>query len=166
VLYIGSSIGNFEPSEALRLLKRVRTGLRPGDGLLLGVDLVKDDSLLRAAYDDAEGVTAAFNSNMLARLNRELGGDFDLEAFQHRAVWNETESRMEMHLESRQEQTVRLASLDLEVDFAEGEGIHTENSYKYKPEQAEGLLAEAGFEPVGRWTDEQGWFGVYLGRAS
>lgn len=165
VLYIGSSIGNFEPSEALRVLKRVRAGLRPGDGVLLGVDLVKDVSLLLAAYDDAEGVTAAFNSNMLARLNRELGGNFDLEAFHHRAVWNEAESRMEMHMESGQEQRVRLASLGLEVEFAAGERIHTENSYKYRPDQAEGLLTQAGFAPVSRWTDEQGWFGVYLGRA-
>jgi L-histidine Nalpha-methyltransferase len=166
VLYIGSSIGNFDPHEALQLLKRVRAGLRPGDALLLGVDLVKEHELLLAAYDDAAGITAAFNRNMLARLNRELGGEFDLEAFQHRAVWNEAHSRMEMHLESQREQHVRLAALDLELEFAEGERIHTESSYKYGPGRAEALLNEAGFTPVGRWTDEQGWFGVYLGRAS
>jgi L-histidine N-alpha-methyltransferase len=165
VLYIGSSIGNFEPREALRVLKRVRAGLRPGDGLLLGVDLVKEGSLLLAAYDDAAGVTAEFNLNMLTRLNRELAGEFDLERFAHRAMWNEGESRMEMHLESLSEQRVRLAALGLDVEFAEGERIHTENSYKYRPGQAEAALAEAGFATVGRWTDEQGWFGVYLGRA-
>jgi L-histidine N-alpha-methyltransferase len=165
VLYIGSSIGNFEPREALRLLKRVRAGLRPGDGLLLGVDLVKDDALLLAAYDDAAGVTAEFNLNMLARLNREVAGEFDLESFAHRAMWNQGESRMEMHLESRCKQRVRLAALELEIDFAAGERIHTENSYKYRPGQAEAALAEAGFATVGSWTDEQGWFGVYLGRA-
>ena len=165
VLYIGSSIGNFEPREALGLLKRVRAGLRPGDGLLLGVDLVKDDALLLAAYDDAAGVTAEFNLNMLARLNRELDAEFDLETFQHRAVWNESESRMEMHLESRCAQRVRLAELELEVNFAAGERIHTENSYKYRPGQAETALAEAGFATVGKWTDERGWFAVYLGCA-
>jgi len=165
VLYIGSSIGNFEPCEALRLLKRVRAGLRPGDGLLLGVDLVKEDTLLQAAYDDAAGVTADFNLNLLTRLNRELQGEFDLDNFAHRATWNEDESRMEMHLESRCEQRVRLAALELEIDFAEGERIHTENSYKYRPGQAETALTEASFATVGKWTDEQGWFGVYLGRA-
>ena len=165
VLYIGSSIGNFEPCEALRVLKRVRAGLRPGDGLLLGVDLVKDDALLLAAYDDAAGVTAEFNLNMLARLNRELAGEFDLKRFAHRAEWNEAESRMEMHLESLCDQQVRLAALNLDVEFAEGERIHTENSYKYRPGQAEAALAEAGFATVGSWTDKRGWFGVYLGRA-
>ena len=165
VLYIGSSIGNFEPREALRLLRRVRAGLRTGDGLLLGVDLVKDESLLLAAYDDAAGVTAEFNLNLLARLNRELGGEFDLEAFAHRAEWNGRESRMEMHVESLCAQRVRLAELELDIDFAAGERIHTENSYKYRPGQAEAALADAGFATVGRWTDAQGWFGVYLGRA-
>jgi len=139
--------------------------LRPGDGLLLGVDLLKEDSLLLAAYDDEAGVTAEFNRNLLTRLNRELAGDFVLEVFGHRAVWNESESRMEMHLESRCDQRVHLAALDLDVEFAEGERIHTENSYKYRPGQAEAALAEAGFATVGKWTDEQGWFGVYLGRA-
>jgi dimethylhistidine N-methyltransferase len=165
VLYIGSSIGNFELREAAELLERVRAGMKPGDGLLLGVDLRKDEATLRAAYDDAAGVTAAFNMNMLARLNRELGADFDLEAFEHRAVWNEAQSRIEMHLESRIAQRVRLDGLDLEVDFAAGESIHTENSYKYRPGQAEAMLAAAGFEAAGSWTDESGWFGVCLGRA-
>ncbi|MGD0890253.1 MAG: L-histidine N(alpha)-methyltransferase [Terracidiphilus sp.] len=166
VLYIGSSIGNFEPWEASELLERVWAELNPGDCLLLGVDLVKEDSLLLAAYDDLAGVTAAFNMNLLERLNRELGAGFDMEAFAHRAVWNPAESRIEMHLESTVEQTVRLEGLELEVDFAAGESIHTENSYKYRPGQAEALLEASGFEPVESWTDERGWFGVCLGRKS
>jgi len=164
VLYIGSSIGNFEPWEAKRVLTRVRAGLNPGDALLLGVDLKKDEATLLSAYDDAAGVTADFNLNMLARLNRELGAEFQLDAFEHRAVWNARESRMEMHLESRVAQRVRIDALNSEVEFAEGERIHTENSYKYQPGQAEYLMASAGFEPVESWTDERGWFGVCLGR--
>lgn len=165
VLYIGSSIGNFEPEEAERLLCRVRAGLAPGDGLLLGIDLVKDESLLLAAYDDRAGVTAAFNRNLLARLNRELAADFDPQAFAHRAVWNASAARMEMHLESRHAQRVHLRAADLVVEFAEGETIHTENSYKFEPGQAEELLAAAGFAPAGLWTDAREWFAVYLGRA-
>src|SRR5579862_9245655 len=115
VLYIGSSIGNFEPHEAERVLRRVRAGLRKGDGLLLGVDLVKDIPTLLAAYDDFAGVTADFNLNMLARLNRELGAEFTLDSFEHHAVWNEAESRIEMHLESRATQKVTIAALKLEA---------------------------------------------------
>ncbi len=162
VLYIGSSIGNFEPHEAKRLLRRVRAGLNKGDGLLLGVDRVKDRSTLLAAYDDFAGVTADFNLNMLARLNRELGAEFLLDSFEHRAVWNEAESRIEMHLESRIAQKVRIAALKMEVEFAQGETIHTECSYKYKPGQAEAMLCEAGFTECESWTDERGWFNVCL----
>jgi dimethylhistidine N-methyltransferase len=165
VLYIGSSIGNFEPHEAKRLLDRVRAGLKPGDGLLLGVDLAKDEAALMAAYNDAAGVTAKFNRNLLVRLNRELGGDFDPEGFEHRAIWNGVESRIEMHLESRTEQHAHMAALDFEVEFAPGESIHTENSYKYQPGQAEAMLAESGFVPTAGWTDERGWFTVSLGKA-
>lgn len=164
VLYIGSSIGNFDPQEAAALLRRVRTALNPGDSLLLGLDKVKDEATLLAAYDDAAGVTAAFNKNMLIRLNRELDADFDPEDFAHRAVWNATESRIEMHLVSRVAQRVQLPALDLEIAFAAGESIHTENSYKYTPRQTEAMLQEAGFEAVGSWTDRRGWFAVRLGR--
>lgn len=164
VLYIGSSIGNFEPEEAARLLRRVRAGLASGDSLLLGVDLVKDESLLLPAYDDAAGVTAAFNRNILARLNRELGADFNPQAFSHRALWNQAESRIEIYLESRFAQRVRLGA-GLEIDFAEGETIHTENSYKYTLGQVETLLAAAGFLPAGLWTGPREWFAVCLGRA-
>jgi L-histidine N-alpha-methyltransferase len=164
VLYIGSSIGNFEPDEARRILENVREALAPGDAMLLGVDLVKDRNALLAAYDDAAGVTAAFNRNLLVRLNRELGADFDPDAFTHRAVWNRFRSRIEMHLANRLPQTVLIPALDLRVEFAAGETIHTENSYKYRPGQAEALLTEAGYSPAATWTDAQGWFAVCLAR--
>jgi len=164
VLYIGSSIGNFEPHEAALLLRRIRLALAPGDGLLIGVDLRKDVATLLSAYADAAGVTAEFNLNILARLNRELGAEFDLHQFRHIAVWNGVKSRIEMHLESRAEQRVRVKGLGLEIDFAKGERIHTENSYKYAPGQLEEMLTEAGFTPAGRWTDEQDWFAVCLGQ--
>jgi L-histidine N-alpha-methyltransferase len=165
LLYIGSSIGNFEPGESLMLLERVRSAMDQGDCFLLGVDLVKDEAVLHAAYDDAGGVTAAFNKNVLARLNRELDGDFDPETFEHRAVWNAAESRMEMHLVSAKKQEVWLPGIDLRVPFEAGETIHTENSYKYKPGAAESALAKAGFWPEATWTDERGWFAVVLARA-
>ncbi|SRR6266568_3343584 len=165
VLYIGSSIGNFEPDEAQGLLKSVRAALNSGDCLLLGVDLVKDEATLLAAYDDAAGVTAAFNRNVLVRLNRELDADFDPRAFAHRADWNAAKSRMEMHLESGMSQKVWLAALDMRVSFSAGETIHTENSYKYRPGQAEAMLTDAGFDPETTWTDERGWFAVCLARA-
>jgi dimethylhistidine N-methyltransferase len=166
LLYIGSSIGNFEPDEAERLLNDARAALSAGDSMLLGVDLVKSDATLLAAYDDAAGVTAAFNLNLLTRLNREVGADFDLEAFTHRAVWNAAKSRIEMHLESRMRQKVRIPSLDLRISFASGETIHTENSYKYRPGQAEELLTKAGFEPTATWTDEHRRFAVCLAAAA
>ncbi len=165
VLFIGSSIGNFEPRAAKQLLRRVRAGLRAGDCFLLGVDLVKDEATLLAAYDDAAGVTADFNRNLLVRLNRDLDADFDLEAFEHRTLWNAAESRIEMHLASRAAQKVRIAAMDLIVHLAAGESIHTENSYKYRPSQAEDLLAEVGFRPEATWTDDHRWFAVHLGRA-
>ncbi len=166
VLYIGSSIGNFEPLEANRLLETVRSGLKPGDGLLLGVDLAKNESTLLPAYNDAAGVTAEFNRNIIVRLNRELDGDFNPDAFEHRAIWNGIESRIEIYLESRIAQRVRLSALDFEVEFASGETIHTENSYKYRPGQAEAMLAETGFKPAANWKDKQGWFEVCLAKAS
>jgi L-histidine N-alpha-methyltransferase len=165
VLYIGSSIGNFEPHQAAQLLESICTSLEPGDTLLLGVDLRKDERTLLAAYDDAAGITARFNLNLLARLNRELAADFDLETFAHRAVWNPTESRIEMHLESLIAQRVQLPSLDLELSFTAGERIHTENSYKYAPGQAESILRKAGFIAESTWTDERDWFAVCLARA-
>jgi L-histidine N-alpha-methyltransferase len=164
VLYIGSSIGNFEPHQAAQLLARIRAALVPGDSLLLGVDLRKDERILLAAYDDTAGITARFNLNLLARLNRELAADFDLEAFAHRAVWNNRESRIEMHLESLVAQSVLLSLLDLEIRFAAGERIHTENSYKFAPGQAQSILQKAGFTAESTWTDKRNWFAVCLAR--
>jgi len=166
VLYIGSSIGNFEPSEALRLLRRVRAGLQAGDSFLLGVDLVKNENALLDAYDDAAGVTAAFNRNILVRVNSELDANFNPFTFAHCAMWNRAESRIEMHLVSRVAQQVKIAALDLTVDFACGETIHTENSYKYGPGEAEALLEEAGFASDATWTDARQGFAVCLGRAA
>jgi L-histidine N-alpha-methyltransferase len=164
VLYIGSSIGNWEPDEAGRLLNGVRRALRPGDALLLGTDLVKDPAVLHAAYNDAAGVTAAFNKNLLARINRELGADFDLSAFRHSAVFNPVASRIEMYLISRQEQTVRIPALRMRVRFAPSERIHTENSYKFTPAMVRNILSAGGFCLERTWTDERGWFGVHLAR--
>ena len=165
VAFIGSSIGNFEPEQAGRLLKRIRAGIQRDDSLLLGIDLVKNENILIPAYDDAEGVTAAFNLNVLARLNRDFGANFDLNAFEHRAVWNGMRSRVEMHLESLRPQRVHLPELDMVVEFSEGETVHTENSYKYETAQIEEMLGRAGFAPAALWTDPKGWFAVYLGRA-
>ena len=165
VLYIGSSIGNFEQADAAALLRAVRAELRPGDRLLLGADQVKERELLEAAYDDAAGVTAAFNKNVLVRINRELGADFDLEAFAHQACWNPARSRIEMHLKSRRAQRVSIPTLELELSFAAGETIHTENSYKFTDASILELIASAGFALLQQWKDEQGWFGVYLASA-
>jgi dimethylhistidine N-methyltransferase len=169
LLWIGSSIGNFEPHAATALLKRISRTMAAGDCLLLGVDLAprsggKSVEELLAAYDDPAGVTAEFNRNILVRLNRELGANFVPEAFTHRALWNPAESRIEMHLESTSAQAVRLEALGLTVSFQSGERLHTENSYKYSVEQATTLMANAGFPAVAHWTDPESWFAVLLGR--
>jgi dimethylhistidine N-methyltransferase len=164
VLYIGSSIGNFEPGEAIKMLRRIRRSLRSGDALLLGADFAKSSRILVPAYDDSQGVTAAFNKNVLVRLNRELDADFDLDAFRHVAAWNKRCSRMEMHLESTREQQVFLPLLDMDISFTEGERIHTENSYKYTMEMIESILRESGFNLEQTWHDRQKWFGVHLAR--
>jgi L-histidine N-alpha-methyltransferase len=157
-LFIGSSIGNFEPRDAVAVLRQLRGQLVKGDSLLLGIDLRKDPAILLAAYNDAAGVTAAFNKNVLARINRELGADFDLKAFAHEARWNSRLSRIEMHLVSLRRQHVRLAGLGLELDFREGESIHTENSYKYSPRRVKSLLAASGFGQPMFLRDQQGRF--------
>ena len=156
----GSTIGNFEPTEAAELLRRFRAALGPGARLLFGADLVKGRAVLEAAYDDAAGVTAAFNLNLLHRLNRELGADFDVSAFRHRAVWNAEEERVEMHLESLRAQRARLAGR--EIRFAAGETIHTENSHKYRPERLEALAEAAGWKARAMWTDPGRLFSVWL----
>lgn len=162
VLFLGSTIGNFQPREAATLLRDVRRVLRPGDGFLLGVDLKKSKDILDAAYNDALGVTAAFNLNLLQRINRDLGGHFDLRSFSHRAFYDEEKSRIEMHVVSLREHTVHIDALKLEVSFGEGETIHTENSYKYDEEALGRLAADSGFDLAGRWTDSRGWFAEVL----
>ena len=161
-LYIGSSIGNFAPGEAVEILSKLRGQLKPGDSLLLGTDLVKASDLLLSAYDDSSGVTEAFNLNILRRINRDLRAGFDLATFRHEAIWNADASRMEMHLCSTRAQTVRVPALGQSFKFAAGETIHTENSYKFKPESIAHLLQSAGFRTVETWTDEQNWFAVTL----
>lgn len=166
ILYIGSSIGNFEPEEASAILARVRQVLTPGDALLLGVDLPKKSSILHAAYNDARGVTAAFNLNVLARINRELGADFDLRRFRHEAVWNPVASRVEMYLVSLARQTARIPALGMRLTFTEGERIHTENSYKFSHDRVQAILSAAGFGREHTWTDRQACFAVQLCRAN
>lgn len=165
VLFIGSSIGNYEPQEAEALLRGLHAALQPGDALLLGTDLCKPLDVLLPAYDDPGGVTARFNLNMLARLNREAGARFELTRFRHVALWNEAASRIEMHLESLCAQQVPVAALGTALRFREGERIHTENSHKYTEAAAERLLGAAGFRREHSWQDAQGWFGLHLARA-
>ncbi len=164
VLYIGSSMGNFEPLQATALLAQIRRALAPGDALLLGTDMAKDPAVLVPAYDDAQGVTARFNLNMLARINRELGGHFDLGSFHHVTEWNPRCSRMEMYLESTPAQAVRIDALRLQVAFRCRERIHTENSYKFTLPMIESILNNAGFALENTWTDARQWFTVHLAR--
>ena len=161
-LFLGSNISNFDPDEALKFLRALRQVLRAGDALLLGADLKKDKSVLEAAYNDALGVTAAFNLNVLARINRELGGTFDLRAFQHRAFYNEAVGRVEIYIESTREQTVAISQLEMEVEFHEGEQIHTENSYKYDLNDIARLAAATGFIHGRTWLDAQERFSSNL----
>jgi dimethylhistidine N-methyltransferase len=158
VLFLGSNIGNFHPPDMLEFLQGVRRVLRPGDALLLGADLVKPRDRLELAYDDPLGVTAAFNKNILLRINRELGGEFDLAAFDHRAIWNEAEFRVEMHLVSRRAQAVRIEGAGCEVHFAEGESIWTESSYKFTPDRLVQMGKSAGFHCREQWPDWEGGF--------
>jgi dimethylhistidine N-methyltransferase len=164
VLLIGSTIGNFEPPEALEFLQRLCESLRAGDALLLGFDLVKSPRLLHAAYNDSQRVTARFNQNVLVRINRELGGRFAVEQFRHVAFWNRQRSRIEMHLESLQEQNVWIEQLEKNFHFVEGETIHTENSYKFTSQAISSLLQESGFLLEKSWTDSQHWFSAVLAR--
>lgn len=156
----GSTIGNFHPSEAVAFLRRVRLTIGHDGVLVLGIDRRKGVRVLHAAYNDAEGVTAAFNLNMLTRLNRELGADFDLERFEHRAFFNDAESRVEMHLESLEDQTVCVGGVPIELD--RGETIWTESSYKYDRARLDMLASAAGFEITRLWTDARDQFWVAL----
>ena len=164
-LFIGSSIGNFEPLAAGLFLKQVRASMNQGDALLLGTDMRKSANVLIPAYDDSRGVTAAFNKNLLVRMNRELGADFDVDSFAHRIVWNERLSRIEMHLQSVREQTVAIPALALSIRFAKGETIHTENSYKFTIPMVEAIANNGGLTIEQTWADEKNWFTVHLMRA-
>lgn len=163
VVFLGGTIGNFTPHGRLEFLSKVRSKLRMGDHLLIGVDLVKDATVLEAAYDDAAGVTAEFNKNLLRVLNQQLGGEFDLDLFKHRAVYNEGESRIEMWLYSTEEQEVAVKDLGIKVPFTAGEGMRTEISTKFTRNSVERLLADSGFKMLGWYTDKASLFGLALG---
>ena len=162
VAFLGGTIGNLLPAERAAFLARLRTGLRAGDALLLGTDLVKDPAVLVAAYDDPAGVTASFNKNVLAVLNTELGADFDADAFEHVAIWDARAEWIEMRLRSVHDQRVTLPAIGLAVEFAEGEEMRTEVSAKFRREGVAGELAAAGFAMRSWWTDDAGQFGLSL----
>jgi L-histidine Nalpha-methyltransferase len=154
VMFLGSTIGNFERNCAVTFLRDLHRALLPGDMLLIGADLVKERDRMLAAYDDPTGVTGAFNLNLLGRINRELGGDFQLRHFEHQALWNEEQGRIEMHLRSRLDQTAFIAEADLTVTFRAGETIWTESSHKFQLDNLRAMAVQTGFEVAGQWIDE------------
>jgi len=162
VAFLGSNIGNFEPGDARTLVRGIGEALGPEDGFPLGADLVKPARQLLLAYDDPVGVTAAFNRNLLARINRELGGDFDLDAFRHEARWNARASRVEMHLVSARVQEVSVSAAGVRVPFQAGESIWTESSYKYDPDSLTALGDAAGLRSVEQWNDPEAKFALTL----
>ncbi len=161
-MLMGSNLGNYQPREARRLITLIGAALRPGDGLLLGVDRKKDAAILELAYDDPTGVTAAFNRNLLARIDRELGGTFDLHTFKHVAHYDEKRGAVDSYLESLLEQQVHIEALDVDVHFSRGEKIHTESSYKFDEAGITTLAATSGFELRKTWTDPGSRFDVHL----
>lgn len=160
VIFLGSSLGNYDEADAVALLSHLARAMTPADRLLLGTDLAKDRASLEAAYDDAQGVSAAFNRNVLARINRELGGAFDPDSFDHQALYREDLGRVEMRLVSRRDQVVRIDALDFDVPFADGESIHTESAHKYTPGSLRSLAERSGFVEDAAWTDAGGKFRV------
>jgi L-histidine N-alpha-methyltransferase len=166
VAFLGSTIGNLFPAERAMFLRNVHSYLRPGEALLLGIDLAKEPSVLVQAYNDTQGITAEFNLNALRVLNRHFDGNFDLDAFSHAANWNPADQWIEMHLQSRIQQSVRLATLDIEVDFVVGEEMRTEISTKFQRRGLEGELVSAGFDPMEWWTDHAGRYAVSLSTSS
>ncbi len=162
VLFLGSSIGNLDSVGARKLLSSVRRALAPGEAFLLGADLKKPEEILLPAYDDKLGVTAAFNLNLLVRINRELGGEFDLDTFAHRVRYDADPGRVEMHLESLVEQKVPIRGLDLEISFAAGETLHTESSHKYDHDQLHAFAEETGFHLEKSWFDSERRFSENL----
>jgi L-histidine N-alpha-methyltransferase len=161
-LFLGSNIGNFDEDESHTFLRALRRVLRAGDALLLGADLRKPSDILEDAYDDSLGVTAAFNLNQLARINRELDADFNLRAFRHHVIYNEEVGRVEVYIESLREQSVSIGKLGMEIRFREGERIHTENSYKYDLEGLSHLAQETGYTRARTWLDEHERFSSNL----
>jgi L-histidine N-alpha-methyltransferase len=161
-VWLGTSIGNLVPEESIRLLRAVSARMATGDFFLLGIDRRKDRETLERAYDDSQGVTARFNLNLLARINRELGGKFDLSSFRHRAFYNESAGRVEMHLVSTVQQSVRIEDLEMTVDFEAGETIHTENSYKFSSEEIASLADGAGLTVEREWRDGNDLFSLCL----
>ena len=164
LLFLGSNIGNYDPSSARKLLRAVRRHLVPGDKFLIGTDLRKAGSVLVPAYDDAQGVTARFNKNVLVRINREMGATFDVDRFEHVVRWNRAASRVELYLASVGAQTVSLGAVGAELHFAPGQRIHTESSYKFTRAMIDRLLVDAGFRLERTWYDERRWFGLHLAR--
>jgi L-histidine Nalpha-methyltransferase len=162
VLFLGSNIGNFSPEEAVGFLRRIRRQMRAGDCLLIGVDLLKSRDVLEAAYNDSAGVTEAFNKNLLLRVNRELGADFDTDAFEHFAPLLDEPARIEMRLISNRQQMVTVGAIGRTFRLAAGEYIHTENSHKYSPSAFEAVCQAAGWAVEARWTDDHEWFAVAL----
>jgi dimethylhistidine N-methyltransferase len=162
ILWLGSNIGNFTRAEAATFLRRIRHAMTPLDRMLVGVDLRKDRAVLEAAYDDAAGVTAAFNRNLLARINHEIAGNFDLSAFRHRAIYNQNLGRIEMYLVSTRVQSVTIGRIGLTVSFAAGETIHTENSYKYTLAEINAVATAAGLQDQCFWQDAAGQFNLHL----
>ncbi|HEX9287821.1 MAG TPA: L-histidine N(alpha)-methyltransferase [Thermoanaerobaculia bacterium] len=162
VLFLGSNIGNFDPPASQDFLSEIRRAMRPGDALLLGADLIKPVDELLLAYNDPLGVTAAFDKNLLVRMNRELGANFDLTSFEHRAIWNPGERRVEMHLVSLRDQIVQIRRAGVDVRFEKGESIWTESSYKYEPHEVVELVSAAGFRSHAQWTDPEARFALTL----
>lgn len=165
VLWLGTSIGNFEPNEADSILRRIHDLFAANGVVIIGIDLKKDRSVLERAYNDTRGVTARFNLNLLARINRELGGHFDLDAFEHRAFYNEDAGRIEMHIVSRRAQAIAIDRLGMSVGIGQGETIHTENSYKFSKEDIAEMASRSGFQLFHHWRDRGGLFSVNVLRA-
>jgi dimethylhistidine N-methyltransferase len=162
ILFLGSSIGNFEPVEIDAFLSMTRQTLGDADFILIGFDLVKDREVLQAAYNDAQGITEAFNYNILKRINRELDGNFDIGKFEHKAFFNEKHSRIEMHLVSKENQTVTIGAMNTKISFKYKETIHTENSHKFTPEMIRSYADKAELAVVETWTDPQDYFALCL----
>ena len=162
IIFLGSSIGNFDPKEANAFLHSLSKYIRNDDALLIGFDLEKDKSILEKAYNDKKGITSQFNLNVLSRINKELDGSFELSSFEHKSFYNLHEHRIEMHLESKLDQEVRIGAIGKEFHFKEGETIHTENSYKYSKNRLYGLVKNAGLQVIANFTDPKNQYSLIL----